>query len=409
MTDGASEGPLTVIGAEVLAREGFSDFFGKRVGLIASRASIVRNQNTIDLFADAEGVELTAIFAPEHGIRAEAGAGVTVGDEVDPVTGLPIFSLYGQTKRPTPEMLTDVDVLVFDLQDVGTRFYTYTATMGLAMQAAAEVGVPFVVLDRPNPLGGRLIDGNLRDSETSSFVSQYPIPAVHGMTAGELALAIKGEGWLDGLEDLDIRIVKLQGWERDTQWHETGLPWYPPSPGLPTAAAAGTYPATVLFEATTLSFGRGTDHPFEQIGAPWLDGEALADRLNTVGLPGVRFDPVIFAPEAPIDGEAAGPQPQYAGQDLPGVRLLILDGDTARPFEAGVYLLHAVLEQAAGLAAPPPDAATVIDRPEFLDLLTGSAEVRRALSAGTNPAAIVAEWSDDLVAFEQVRAKYLQY
>jgi uncharacterized protein YbbC (DUF1343 family) len=277
--------------------------------------------------------------------------------------------------------------------------------MGLAMQAAADAGIPFVVLDRPNPLGGWLIDGNLRSPDQVSFVSQYPIPAIHGLTAGELALAIKGEGWLDGLEELELSVVELTGWDRASRWPDTGLQWHPPSPGLPTAASADTYPAVVLFEATTLSFGRGTDHPFQQIGAPWLDAVALADELNGAGLSGVRFIAVTFSPAM---GESSV-VPAYLGQDLPGVRLEVVDGAAVRQFEVGIHLMHAVLAQARALTDPPPEAASVVDRPEFLDLLTGSADVRRALLAGEAPETIVSRWAGDLDRFELTRAKYLLY
>lgn len=401
LVEGSNESPLTSVGAAVLARQGFLDFSQKRVGLIASRASVVDGKSTIDLFAEADGVDLTALFAPEHGIRAEAGAGADIDDEIDPVTGLPVFSLYGTTKRPTADQLAGIDVLVFDLQDVGTRFYTYTATMGLAMQAAAEQGVPFVVLDRPNPLGGITVDGALRDDDQVSFVSQYPIPAVHGMTAGELALAIKGEGWLDGLESLDLRVIELDGWNRARPWDETGLRWIAPSPGLPTTAATAAYPAVVLFEATTLSFGRGTDYPFSQIGAPWLDAEALAAELNGRGIAGVRFDPVRFTPVS----LPAASDPPFEGEELPGVRLEVTDPGVARMATVGLHLLSAVLAQAE-TATPPIE---VIDRAAFFDLLTGSAAVRRSLLAGEPAESIVASWEDELAAFDAVRTRYLLY
>ncbi len=402
---GEGEAPRATTGGEILAARDFSDFSGNRVGLIASRASVVNGESVIDLFDRSTEIELVAIFAPEHGVRAEAGAGELIEDGVDPITGLPIRSLYGQTRQPTPEMLADVDILVFDLQDVGTRFYTYTATMGLAMQAAADVGIPFVVLDRPNPLGGLLVEGAVRAPDLESFVSQYPIPAVHGMTAGELALAIKGEGWLSGLEDLDLAVAPLVGWERTDRWQDTGLPWVPPSPGLATVESAGTYPAMVLFEATTLSYGTGTEYPFQQIGAPWLDGEALAAELNSRSLPGVQFRVVTFTPETRPEGA----DPRYAGIEVEGVRLEIIDGQRARPFAAGVHLLEGVLLQARALPDAPDEAAPVIDRPEFLDLLTGGTDVRVGLDAGRPAADIVADWSADLAEFEAIRSQYLQY
>ncbi len=394
-----------MVGAGVLEAEGFSEISGRRVGLVASRASVVGERSVIDLVADADEVELVAIFAPEHGVRAEAGAGEQVADDVDPVTGLPVFSLYGSTRRPTAEMLAGIDVLLFDLQDVGTRFYTYTATMGLAMQSAAEAGIPFVVLDRPNPLGGTVVDGPVRDDDQESFISQYPVPSAHGMTAGELALAIRGEGWLDGLGDLDLRIVELAGWDRDDRWADTGLGWVPPSPGLPTVDAAMVYPATVLFEGTSLSYGRGTDHPFQQVGAPWIDGKAMADSLNDVGLSGIRFEPVSYIPTTdPPNGPAAA-DPQYEGQVVSGVRLDITDRVALRPVAVGIHLMAAVLAQ----AELDPQAPEVISRPEFFDLLAGTAATRQLLTAGVAPEEIIESWSASLAQFEFVRSAYLLY
>ncbi len=390
----------TLTGAAVLARRGFSDFSGQRVGLIANRASVVDGRSVVDLMAEADGMELAAIFSPEHGIRADVGSGLAVADGVDPVTGVTVHSLYGATRAPSAEMLTGIDVLVFDLQDVGARFYTYTSTMGLAMQAAAGAGIPFVVLDRPSPLGDR-VDGAVRDDDHVSFIGQYPIPSVHGLTTGELARAIRGERWLDGLQALDLRVVELSGWRREDGWDGTGLPWVAPSPGLPSATAALTYPATVLFEATTLSFGRGTDRPFEQFGAPWLDADALADALNRRGLAGVRFEAISFTPQ-PGPSE---PEPLFEGVDVPGVRLVVTEPQRLQPSAVGVHLLDEVLAQAAALAT----AVTVVDRPDFLDLLAGTDDLRLSLEAGQPAVGIVEAWQGDLAAFEQLRSRYLLY
>ncbi len=392
-------------GATRFLAEGFSEFSGRRVGLIASRASVVDGRSVIDLLAEHEDVDLVAIFTPEHGLRADGGAGELIDDTTDPVTGLPVFSLYGATRQPTGDMLADLDVLLFDLQDVGARYYTYTATMGLAMQSAAEAGLPFVVLDRPNPLGGQMIDGATREDGQVSFVSQYPIPALHGMTTGELALAIKGEGWLPGLESLDLQIVELAGWDREWRWPATGLSWLPPSPGLPTVDAALIYPATVLFEASSLSYGRGTDHPFQQIGAPWLDGQALADSLNGSGLAGVRFVPTSFVPVTDPPNGPPTSNPQYEGTEVFGVRIEIVDQDALRPTSIGMHLLAAVLAQ----ARDRDPAVEVIERAEFFDLLAGSPTVRNALLAGERPEVIVDSWSSDLAAFDAVRSRYLLY
>lgn len=406
-TETVQEMPPVMTAAALMTAKGFSDFSGQRVGLIANRASVVDSESLIDVMMANEAIDLVAIFAPEHGLRATAGAGELVADGLDPITGLPVYSLYGDTRSPSPASLEDIDVLVYDLQDVGVRFYTYTATMGLAMQAAAEADIQFVVLDRPNPLGRR-IAGSMRTPDQASFVSQYPIPSLHGMTSGELALAIKGERWLEGLDDLDLRVYPMTGWSAADSWIETGLDWVPPSPGLPTAASAFAYPATVLFEATTLSYGRGTDHPFQQIGAPWLDGLALATTLGDAGLPGVVFEPVSFTPVA---GELAK-DPQYEGVEVSGVRVVVTDSKAVDQAAVAVHLLAGVLAQAGAInaeTADPADDVEVIDRGSFLDLLTGTRAVRDALESGEDPADVISGWEAELAAFDALRERYRMY
>lgn len=387
-------------GARSLIEGGMEPLAGRRVGLIANRASMVGDRPLIDVLHDDPSVDLVALFAPEHGITAEIGAGETADDGLDRATGLTVYSLYGVERAPTVDSLSGVDVLVFDLQDVGTRFYTYTATMGLAMRSAARAGIPFVVLDRPNPLGGDRPDGPLRAPDQDSFVGLYPIPSVHGLTAGELAWAIKGERWLEGLDRLDLRVVELEGWDRQFRWGETGLDWEPPSPGLPTAETALLYPATVLLEATTVSHGRGTDHPFRQVGAPGLDGPELTRRLEEVGLSGVRFEVVRFTPDEPSDDPADRPAVAHAGVEVVGVRLQVTDATAVRPMEIAVHLLHHLLE----LAGPE-----IIDQPDLFDRLAGHPSLRRDLAGGRAPADIVASWDADLEAWDEIHRRYRLY
>lgn len=381
--------PRVVTGAAALLADDGGPLRGRRVGLIANRSSTVDGQSTIDLLFDHPEVELVALFAPEHGLRADGEAGATVVDEVDPVTGVTVHSLYGADRAPRAADLAGVDVLVFDLQDVGARFYTYTATMGLAMQAAAGAGVDVVVLDRPNPLGGDRPDGPVRGDDQESFVSLYPVPSLHALTAGELALAIQGEGWLDGLDDLDLEIVPVQGWDRSQRWPNTGLPWVAPSPGLPSEEAALLYPATVLLEATTLSFGRGTDRPFTQFGASWLDGAAMAERLTAAGLPGVRFEATTFTPEG--------------SETLPGVRLEVTDPAALRPMAVAVHVVHQILVAAEQVGQE------VIDRPDYFDLLAGGPGLREELQAGRPPSDIVASWASDLDRWDEIVQRYRLY
>ncbi len=392
-------------GAATLSESNFAELQGQRVGLIVNQASKVGDSHIADMMMTATEIDLVALFAPEHGVRGSAGAGEAVGDEVDPQTGLTVFSLYGDTRKPSSEMLDGIDTLVFDLQDVGTRYYTYISTLGLAMQAAAESGTRFVVLDRPNPLGGETVTG-FTASNTDSFISQYPIPSVYGLTSGELATMIVGEQWLDGLDQLDLTIVEMQGWERTQTWNDTTLPWIAPSPGLPVVEAALIYPATVLFEATTISYGQGTDRPFQQIGASWLDGEDLANQLNGFGLSGVEFEPVTFVP-TPND---VNPNPRLVGEELQGVRINVVDPKTFDATTVGLYLLAAV-EARTKTAGQP----SVVDSPGLLDLLAGSARLRESL-VGTEPEQLVESvvsvedsWSESVAEFVELRSSYLRY
>jgi len=387
-------------GAEVLAARHFDLLRGKRVGLIANHTARLDTMHLIDRLMAEPEVHLVALFAPEHGLRGTAAAGEEIRDGRDVRTGLPVYSLYGATRKPTPEMLAGLDVLVFDLQDVGARCYTYISTLGLAMQAAAEAGIPFVVLDRPNPLGGELISGFVLEPEQASFVGLYPIPLVYGLTIGELARLIQGEHLLPGLEHLELIVVPLEGWRRTMQWPDTGLPWRPPSPNLPTFEAALAYPGTVFFEAVDGSEGRGTDAPFLQVGTPWANTQALADTLNAHGLPGVRFEPVTFTPR-PRPG---APHPRYEGQQLHGVRLHITDRQTFRPVVTGIHLLHAFYHQ-----APPSFRDTFIQRPDWLARLAGTERLYELLRNGATPETIVASWEKEVEAFRQRRRPYLLY
>jgi uncharacterized protein YbbC (DUF1343 family) len=387
-------------GAEASADDGFTLLAGRRVGVVLNAASVVEGRNLLDVLVEAPGVDVVAAFAPEHGIRADGPAGVEIDSEVDEATGVPVHSLYGATRRPTAEMLAGIEVLVFDLQDVGARFYTYVSTMGGVMEVAAAHHIPLVVLDRPNPLGGAILDGFVLDPAFRSFIGEYPIPAVHGLTTGELALAIRGEGWLPGLEDLELEVVPVEGWQRAQRWSATGRVWTAPSPGLPTTTAVDVYPTTVLFEATVLSVGRGTDASFTVVGAPWLDAEALVADLTARRLPGVELRPTSFMPRP----DSAVPDPEFAGETVVGVEVVVTDPEVFRPVATGVHLLEAVRSQA--LAAGQGD---VIDRPEVLDLLAGTDRLRTGLEAGTPAADIVAGWTGELAAFEQIRQSYLLY
>lgn len=390
--------PLTT-GAAWLAQSDFELLHGRNVGLIVNHTAMVDSVHLIDLLHEADGVELVALFGPEHGLRGELDAGARVEDGRDPRTGVPIYSLYGDTRRPTPEMLADLDVLIFDIQDVGSRFYTYISTMGLAMQAANEAGIPFIVLDRPNPLGGEYVSGFVLEPEFESFVGQYPIPTAHGLSVGELARLVQGEAMLPGLENLDLTVVEMQGWDRDMLWADTGLEWNPPSPNIPDFEIALIYAGTCLFEGVSASEGRGTYEPFKTIGAPFGDASDYAAGLNAIGLAGVEFRAHEFTPQS-IEGMSSSPK--LLGEDLEGVQIDVTDMASFEPVEAGIHVLHAFYD-----AAPDKDA--FLSRRASLDRLAGTDRLRSMLVAGASAQEIIDSWQDEVVAFRELRAAYLIY
>lgn len=405
MGDGPDDGSSAVSsvrsGAAVLADRGFDILQGQRVGLVVNHTAVVDTAHIMDLIHQSPEAEITALFGPEHGIRGTADAGEEVEHGRDVRTAAPIFSLYGATRKPSAEMLDSVDVLVFDIQDIGARFYTYISTMGLAMQAAAEQGIPFVVLDRPNPIGGEYVAGFMLDPEHESFVGQYEIPMAHGLTVGELAQMVQGENLMDGLADLDLTVVETDGWEREMFWPETNLPWLPPSPNIPDFETALVYPGAVLFEATSVSEGRGTRSPFKQLGAPWADGQALADTLNDRGLQGVRFEPVSFTPES-IDGMAANPK--LLDTDVHGIQYVITDPEAFQPVEAGIHVLHAFYQQ-----AQEEGIDDFLSRPASLARLSGTDRLYEMLTTDADPSEIIASWQDEVEQFRQARDAYLLY
>ncbi|MEM1128287.1 MAG: DUF1343 domain-containing protein [Bacteroidota bacterium] len=394
----ASSTSPTRPGAKVLADRGFDLLAGQRVGLIVNHTAVIDTVHLIDRVAAHPDVTLTALFGPEHGLRGTADAGEKVDDGLDDRTGVPVYSLYGATRKPAPESLEGLDVLVFDIQDIGARFYTYISTMGLSMQAAAEAGLPFVVLDRPNPLGGTQVDGFVLEPAHTSFVGQYPIPIQHGMTVGELAQMIQGEGWLPGLDSLDLRVVPVAGWQRAQRWPDTGLSWIPPSPNIPDFETALVYPGTCFFEATAASEGRGTYAPFVQVGAPWAEAEALARTLNAQDLPGVTFEAASFTP-ASIGGMASSPKLQ--GEAVQGVRLRVTDAATFRPVVAGLHVLDTFAREAG--------EGAFLTRPDWLTRLAGTERLGLMMDEGRSVEAIVAAWADETERFLADRQPYLLY
>jgi len=393
--------PPVTTGAEALAASGFAALAGKRVGLITNQTGRVGAEHLADLLSTAAGVKLTAIFAPEHGFRGIAEAGASVRSGVDARTGAPIHSLYGASKKPTPAMLSNVDVLVFDIQDVGARFYTYISTMGLAMQAAAAARIPFVVLDRPNPLGGEYVSGFVLEPALRSFVGEYPIPIVHGMTVGELARMIKGEAWLSGLGALELQIIKMQGWQRSMRWPQTERAWVATSPNIPSFEAALVYPGMGIVGEAEVSEGRGTPTPFSLFGAPWLDAPRIVARLNALGLPGVKFETATFKPRS-IPGVAA--HPRFEGTSLHGVRVVVTDVARIEPLEVGMHVLSAI-----ATAARSKSVAPLFANLKMLHAIAGTKRLHNMLTAGNDGAAIIAAWQPEVAQFKAKRAQYLLY
>jgi uncharacterized protein YbbC (DUF1343 family) len=369
---------------------------GKRLGLITNHTGIDRRgRRTVDLLAARRDVRLTTLFAFEHGLRGDAPPGQAITFSLDSATRLPVHSLYGEVNKPTPAMLADVDVLVYDVQDVGARPYTRVSTMALSMQAAAEKGIPFVVLDRPNPIGGAAVEGPVLDTAYRSFVGMYPIPLRHGMTLGELA-RLYNERFGIGA---DLRVVPVRGWRRAARFDATGLPWVPTSPNIRRLQAALLYPGTVLLEGTNLSEGRGTDAPFEQAGAPWLRAADVARELNARRLPGVRAEATSMA----IAADAR----KYGGRTVPAVRLVVTDADALRPVRTALTLLDVVRR------LHPDDLAwlganTREPRLLTIDRLAGTDAVRRAVDGGTLDE-LLARCEREAAAFRALREPYLLY
>ena len=373
-------------------------FRGKRVGIITNHTALnFHGEHVIDVFDKMENVTITALFGPEHGIRGHAEAGAKVHSAYDPTKGIPIYSLYGKTRKPTPEMLKNVDVLVFDIQDIGARFYTYIYTMALAMEAAAEQGIPFVVLDRPNPINGIAVEGNILDPRFRSFVGLYPLPVRHGMTVGELAKMINGEGWLAKGIQADLTVVPLKNWRREMWFDQTGLKFIKTSPNMPDLETATVYPGICLLEGTNVSAGRGTTMPFKIFGAPWINGQQLAQALNALQLPGVRFRDTTFTP-VPILGAAN--HPKFEHQQCGGVRIIVTDRNQFQPYLTGIHVVNTIYHLYSDQFQW---------KSSHFDRLTGTDQIRKAIIAGTAIQKLVSSWQPELQQFLSRRRGYLLY
>lgn len=388
----------TLTGLDVLVASNYELLEGKRVGVVTNQTGVDRHgQHIADLLHKAEQVELKALFGPEHGIRGQIEGGAIISTEIDTKTGVPVYSLYGQTKKPTPEMLQNLDALVFDIQDIGSRFYTYISTMSLAMEAAAENDIPFMVLDRPNPISGAIVEGPVLHSEFISFVGIHPIPLRHGMTVGELAKLFNGEGFLKNGVRVELTVVPMKNWRREMFYRQTGLAWIRPSPNMSSPTTALLYPGIGLLEATNISEGRGTTRPFEVVGAPWINNVELVKALRGYQLSSIDFDTTSFIP---VDMPGAVVNPKFEGQRCNGLFLRPTDPQQFRSVEFGIHLLAAIRKLF-------PEHFQMSQH--GMSRMTGIASVYDALTQNVAPDSIIATWQPELEEFLQIREKYLLY
>jgi uncharacterized protein YbbC (DUF1343 family) len=385
------------LGLEKLLEEESGRVRGQRVGLVCNQASVDHGyQHAADLFHQHSKIDLRALFGPQHGIRGDVQDNmIETGHAKDRKTGLPVYSLYSETREPTHEMLRDVDVVVFDMQDVGCRIYTFVYTLANCMRAAKRLGKRVVVCDRPNPITGKAIAGNILEPEYASFVGQFPLPTRHGMTVGELALMFNEHFNID----CELEVVSMNGWDREF-WHdETDAPWVMPSPNMPTLDSATVFPGTVHFEGTQLSEGRGTTKPFELIGAPYIDPDEYAEALNTIGFPGVYFRSCIFQPTFQ----------KHGGVSCGGVQIHVLDREVFEAVQTGiamVKLAHDMYPKDFSWKNPPYEY--VFDQNPF-DVICGTNKIREALEQGTSLNTIIDSWAKPVEVFQEVRAPYLLY
>lgn len=385
-------------GIEVLRDRDFAPLQGLRVGLITNPTGVDNElKSTIDILHEAPGVELVALFSPEHGVRGDVHAGDHVAQYTDPATGVPVYSIYGSTRKPSPEMLKDLDVLVYDIQDIGCRSFTFISTMGVAMEACAEQGKKFMVLDRPNPVGGNKIEGNLVEDSCISFVSQFPIPYLYGMTPGELAMYLNDKGLIGDNLKVDLTVVPMQGYTRNMSFRETGMPWVLPSPHIPNPETALLYPVSgILGELYAISIGVGYTEPFKLFCAPWIEAEKLAARLNGLDLPGLRFRPIHIKPFYSTN----------KGENIQGVEVYVTD-----PEKAPLSLVQFYVMQELADMYPDHKLFDIADEGRFnmFDKVCGSKEIRRRFTKNYRVDDILPYWNKDVEAFRAASSPYYLY
>ncbi|MCH5215657.1 MAG: DUF1343 domain-containing protein [Muribaculaceae bacterium] len=385
-------------GIEVLRDNEFKQLQGKRVGLITNPTGVDNSlKSTVDILHEAPGVELVALYGPEHGVRGDVHAGDHVGNSIDPSTGVKVYSLYGATRKPTPEMLKDVDVLIYDIQDNGCRSYTFISTMGEAMEACAENGKEFMVLDRPNPVSGNKVEGNLAEKGFFSFVSKFPIPYLYGLTPGELAIMINKEKMLKNGIQTNLTVIPMEGWTRDMTFDKTGMPWVLPSPHIPTVESAIYYPASgILGELGYMSIGIGYTLPFQLFAAPWIKADEFAKKMNSLQLEGVLFRPINIKPFYSVG----------QGENLGGVQIYVSDLENVSLTLIQFYVMQE-------LAKLYPEKATFANADEkryrMFDLVCGSNYIREKFSKRHKVEDIIDYWNKDADAFKEKSRQYYLY
>lgn len=385
-------------GIEVLRDRGFDCLQGKRVGLITNPSGVDNSlRSTIDILHEAPGVTLVGLYAPEHGVRGDVHAGDHVDNFVDPATGVTVYSIYGSARKPTPEMLKDVDVLIYDIQDIGCRSFTFISTMGLAMEACAELDKEFMVLDRPNPVSGNKIEGNVVEDSCISFVSQFPIPYLYALTPGELALYLNGEGLIDNGAKVKLTVIPMEGWKRDMPFRATGMPWVLPSPHIPNPEAAVLYPVSgIIGELNYMNIGVGYTEPFKLFCAEWIKADDLAKRLNDLALSGMMFRPIHIKPFYSFG----------KGENLQGVEIYITDTEAAPLSLVNFYVMQELADM-----YPDHRAFETADPDRFsmFDKVTGSLEIRRRFSKRHRVEDILDYWNKDVEAFRAASLPYRLY
>jgi len=385
-------------GLDVLSEMNFEPLLGLTVGVITNHTAVSRKgEHLVDLLHAAAGVTVGAIFAPEHGFRGNFQGGDAIPGEVDAITGAPIYSLYGTTRKPDAAMLQGLDILIFDIQDVGARFYTYISTMGTVLEAGAQYGLPVMILDRPDPIG-RELGGNVLDEGYESFVGRYKIPIRYGMTVGELARMIIGENMIPGLGSVELHVVECEGWQADSYWQQTDLTWIPTSPNMRNTNETLTYPGLCLLEGVRISEGRGTDEPFEIVGTPYMDADLVIRELQATDLQGFSLEPVNFIP---VDLPGVAMNPIFKGEEVHGFRIKVTDPASFKPVEFLIHLLVIIKKNY------PEHFGWRNERGP--DRLWGGAGLRKMIDAGYSAAEIIASYQVELEEFAEIRDPYLIY